>query len=76
MFDGAFAVVIIREGVRTRYDSWTTASACVSIGDEVHGYMPDGSTGWLAVVPLDDPDLGPSRWRAVVMPLVPPHRTT
>jgi hypothetical protein len=68
VFDGAYVVVVIRRGKRTSYDSWKTASAHVAIGDELRGYMPDGSTGCAQVVPRDDPTLGPSRWKAVVLP--------
>jgi hypothetical protein len=68
MFDGAFAVVLIRHGMRTTYDSWAIASASVEIGDLVRGYMPDGSTDCAEVVARDDPSLGPTRWRAVALP--------
>ena len=68
MFDGAFAIAVVHNGYRTTFDSWATASACVEIGDQVRGYMPDGSTSYAEVIPLDDPSLGPSRWRAIVMP--------
>jgi hypothetical protein len=68
VFAGAYLVVVIRGGERTSYDSWKTASAHVAIGDELRGYMPDGTTGYGAVIPRDDPASGVSRWKAVLLP--------
>jgi hypothetical protein len=65
MFDGAFAVVLIRNGVRTRYDSWLAATPYVEIGDEVRGYMPNGTTGWAEIIHRGDRSEGIGPWRAV-----------
>jgi hypothetical protein len=68
VFDGAFAVAVIRGDVRTSYDSWEIATPHVEIGDHVRAYMEDGTTEVVVLIRREEPTQGLPIWRAVSLP--------